>query len=222
MKDTARAAAEARRQGRQRLHRLVDLAPALLVPAASPTDDRRTASSTWPSAGTRSSTSSRSEGVRFGLEVHPTEIAFDFYSRRDGPRGARPPPRVRLQLRPEPPALADGRPGRLHRASSPTGSTTSTSRTPRGRSTASRHPRLAPELRRPAPRLGLPLARAAARSTSRRSPARSTRSATTARSRSSGKTGMDREYGAQEAFAFVRRPTSRRRRTAFDRRSRSG
>ena len=53
-------------------------------------------------------------GVKFGLEVHPTEIAFDLYSAETALEGARPPPRVRLQLRPQPPALADGRPGRVH------------------------------------------------------------------------------------------------------------
>ena len=75
-------------------------------------------------------------GVKFGLEVHPTEIAFDLYSAETALEGRRPPARVRLQLRPQPPALAVRRPGRSSSGRSPTGSTTSTSRTPRGRSTA--------------------------------------------------------------------------------------
>ena len=75
-------------------------------------------------------------GVRFGLEVHPTEIAFDLYSAETALKATRLPARVRVQLRPEPPALADGRPGRVPPGASPTGSITSTSRTRRGRSTA--------------------------------------------------------------------------------------
>ena len=75
-------------------------------------------------------------GVRFGLEVHPTEIAFDIYSAEMALDALGPSPGVRLQLRPEPPALAGGRPGGVHPRSSPTASTTSTSRTPPGRSTA--------------------------------------------------------------------------------------
>ena len=53
-------------------------------------------------------------GVRFALEVHPTEIAFDIYTGRAGARGARQPRGVRLQLRPEPSALAGRRSGRVH------------------------------------------------------------------------------------------------------------
>ena len=127
-------------------------------------------------------------GVKFGLEVHPTEIAFDIYSAERALEGARPPPRVRLQLRPQPPALADGRPRRVHPGASRTGSITSTSRTPPGRSTASRAswPRTSTSAIPAA--AGTSARRAADRSTSRRSPGPSTTSATTARSRSSGKT----------------------------------
>ena len=46
--------------------------------------------------------------VNFGLEVHPTEIAFDIASRRARRRSDQGPQAVRLQLRP----LAPGVPGR--------------------------------------------------------------------------------------------------------------
>ena len=52
-------------------------------------------------------------GVRFAFEVHPGQIAFDLYTRRDGPRRPGRPGGVRLHVRPEPPALAGGRPGRV-------------------------------------------------------------------------------------------------------------
>ena len=66
----------------ERLHRLVDLAPALLVPAQRLRRDRARRTRTSPSVGGRSWTSSTQEGVKFGLEVHPTEIAYDFVTTR--------------------------------------------------------------------------------------------------------------------------------------------
>ncbi len=54
------------------------------------------------------------EGVRFALEVHPTEIAFDIVTARRGAEGSGPAQGVRLQLRSQPPALAGGRPGEVH------------------------------------------------------------------------------------------------------------
>ena len=52
------------------------------TPSRRTTSPRSSAATrTSPSAGARSSTSS-TEGVRFGLEVHPTEIAYDFVTTR--------------------------------------------------------------------------------------------------------------------------------------------
>ena len=53
-------------------------------------------------------------GVKFALEVHPTEIAFDLYTAERALRGPGPPRGVRLQLRPQPPDLAGRRSGRVH------------------------------------------------------------------------------------------------------------
>ena len=50
-------------------------------------------------------------GVRFALEVHPTEIAFDIYTAERALRRAEASRGVRVQLRPEPPDLAGRRPG---------------------------------------------------------------------------------------------------------------
>ena len=65
-------------------------------------------------------------GVKFALEVHPTEIAFDLYTAERLLDGVRAPAGVRLQLRPQPPALAGRRPAPSSSATSPTASTTST------------------------------------------------------------------------------------------------
>jgi hypothetical protein len=48
-------------------------------------------------------------GVRFALEVHPTEIAFDLVHGRAASQEVRRPADARLQLRPEPSALAGAR-----------------------------------------------------------------------------------------------------------------
>ena len=53
------------------------------------------------------------EGVRFGLEVHPTEIAYDFVTTREGARRGRPSRGVRDQPRPEPLRTPVPRPGGL-------------------------------------------------------------------------------------------------------------
>ena len=58
------------------------------------------ATTTSPTAGTRSSTSSTSEGVRFAHEVHPSEIAYDYWTTPPRARRHRPPRGVRLQLGP--------------------------------------------------------------------------------------------------------------------------
>ena len=97
-------------------------------------------------------------GVKFALEVHPTEIAFDLYTAERALRGAGRPRGVRLQLRPEPLDLAGRRSGRVH----PRVPRPDLPRPHEGRhrdaQRPERHPGQPPELRRPAPRLGLPLA----------------------------------------------------------------
>ena len=67
-------------------------------------------------------------GVKFALEVHPSEIAYDFWTTHACPGCRQPPPGLRHQLRPEPSLLADDRSGRTSSTSSPTASTTCTSR----------------------------------------------------------------------------------------------
>ena len=79
MKNTARAAQKLGVTRRQRLHRLEHLAPGLLFPAGAAEDDRRR----LRAAGRAVEPDSRRVrecGVKFALEVHPTEIAFDIYS----------------------------------------------------------------------------------------------------------------------------------------------
>ena len=53
-------------------------------------------------------------GVKFALEVHPTEIAFDLLHGPAGAGGAGLPRGVRLQFRSQPLDLAGRRPGRVH------------------------------------------------------------------------------------------------------------
>ena len=52
-------------------------------------------------------------GVRFAHEVHPSEIAYDYWTTERDARGDRPPAGVRAQLGPEPLRLAGPRPGRV-------------------------------------------------------------------------------------------------------------
>ena len=82
IKDTARAAAAARRDDRHRLHRLADLAPALLVPAQRLRGRSSAATRSSPSASSPIIDVFDAEGVKFALEVHPTEIAYDFVTTR--------------------------------------------------------------------------------------------------------------------------------------------
>ena len=74
------------------------------------------------------------EGVRFALEVHPTEIAYDFPTTEQDARRDRPARGLRDQLRPL--ALRPPVP-RLRRRSSPSSPTASTTCTSRTRSSAS-------------------------------------------------------------------------------------
>ena len=77
LQDTARGRGRARRDAGERLHRFPRLAPALHVPAQRL---RRDPASVRGGRGALRRTLDvfESEGVRFGLEVHPTEIAYDF------------------------------------------------------------------------------------------------------------------------------------------------
>ncbi len=53
-------------------------------------------------------------GVKFALEVHPTEIAFDIYSTEQALTGTRPSRGIRVQLRSLSPDLAGSRSRRVH------------------------------------------------------------------------------------------------------------
>ncbi len=53
-------------------------------------------------------------GVKFALEVHPTEIAFDLYTAERRLGSAQLPRGVRVQLRSQSPHLARGRSGRVY------------------------------------------------------------------------------------------------------------
>ena len=162
------------------------------------------------------------EGVRFGLEVHPTEIAYDFVDHRSALDAIGRRARLRHQLRPEPlrppvprlggvhrgvrrPHLPRARQGRQSRLDGRRRSSarTSTSATRDAAGTSSR--------------------RATATSTSRRSSGRSTGSATQGPlSVEWEDSGMDREWGAQDALAFVRRTDFPPSACAFDAGVRSG
>ena len=128
---------EAGREGRQRLHRLVDLAPALLVPAGLRRDDRRRLQA--PGRALEPDPR-RLQGVRRQVRPGgpPDRDRLRPLLGRDGPRRRWTTGPSSASTSTQPPALADGRPGRSSSGPSPTGSTTSTSRTPPGRSTASR------------------------------------------------------------------------------------
>ena len=63
-------------------------------------------------------------GVRFALEVHPSEIAYDYWTTERTLEAIGHRAGVRAQLGPEPHGLAGHRPGRRSCATSATGSTT--------------------------------------------------------------------------------------------------
>ena len=66
------------------------------------------------------------EGVRFALEVHPTEIAYDFVTTRKALAAIGDRAGLRDQLRPQPLRAPVPRRRRRSSTSSPTGSSTST------------------------------------------------------------------------------------------------
>ena len=172
MKDTARAAAKLGVKQVNGFTGLVDLAPALLVPAERLRPRSSAATRTFAERWNPILDVFDAEGVRFGLEVHPTEIAYDFVTTERALDGDRPPRGVRLQLRPEPLRPAD----RRHRRRSSLEfadriyhvHVKDSTRTLDGRrSILGSHLNFG----EPRPRLGLRLARATATSTSRRSSA---------------------------------------------------
>ncbi len=97
-------------------------------------------------------------GIKFALEVHPGEIAFDLYSAQRAMKEIGGREEFGFNFDPEPLPLAVGRPGGI-----PAGvSRSHLSHAREGRDHAlkrpRRHPRQPFKFRRPAPRLGLPLA----------------------------------------------------------------
>ena len=78
------------------------------------------------------------EGVRFALEVHPTEIAYDFVTTRKALDAIGDRPGLRHQLRPEPLRAPVPRLGGVHHRVRRRRSSTPTSRTRSGASTAAR------------------------------------------------------------------------------------
>ena len=157
------------------------------------------------------------EGVRFGLEVHPTEIAYDFVTTRKALEAIGNRPGFGINFDPshfdhqflDSAAFIHEFADRIYHVH-----VKDSKRTLDGRSSILGG---APELRRAGRAAGTSSRRATATSTSSRSSARSTGSATRGRSRSSGRTaGMDREWGAPDALAFVRRTDFAPSTVAFD------
>ena len=157
------------------------------------------------------------EGVKFALEVHPTEIAYDFVTTRKALAAIGDRDGFGINFDPshlEHQFLDSARVHRRVRRPHPP-------RARQGRQAPARRPlldpRRPPQLRRAGPRLGLRLARATATSTSRRCSARSTGSATDGPlSIEWEDSGMDRDWGAPDALAFVRRTDFSPSEVAFD------
>ena len=206
MKDTARAAAAARRRAWS---------------TASPA--RRSGTCSTRSRPTTSPTIERgyeefaerwnpildvfdAEGVRFALEVHPTEIAYDFVTTRKTLEAIGRREGFGFNFDPSHFAHQFVDSGRVRRASSPTASTTSTSRT-RCKRLDGRRSILGSHLDFGEPgAAGTSSRPATATWTSRTSSARSTGSATRGRSRSSGRTPAWTATGARRRrWQFVRR-----------------
>ena len=159
-----------------------------------------------------------SEGVRFAHEVHPSEIAYDYWTTVAALEAIGHREAFGLNWDPQPLRLAGPRPGRVHVGlQGPDLPRRLQGREEAGRQRPQRPAGLAPRLGRPAPGLGLRLHRPRRRAVGGVASGCSTRSATTARSRSSGRTpGMDRLVGAPEALEFVRRLAFDAPTAAFD------
>ena len=146
-------------------------------------------------------------GVRFAHEVHPSEIAYDYWTTVAHDGGDRPPARRSASTGTR--ATSSGRTSTRSASSgtSRTGSTTSTARTRSARSATAATAGSARTCRGPtraAAGTSCPPATATCRGSS--ASGCSTPSATTARSRSSGRTpAWTACVGAPEALEFVRR-----------------
>ena len=157
-------------------------------------------------------------GVRFAHEVHPSEIAYDYWSTVRTLEAIGHRAGVRAQLGPQPHGLAGPRPGRVHhrlrRPDLPRGlqgHPDADGRRPQ------RHPLLAPAVGRPAPRLGLRVHRPRRGAVGGLASGRWPRSATTDRSRSSGRTpgwtgctAPPRRWSSCAGSTTSRRPRLRR------------
>ena len=129
MKDTARAAAAFGVDRRERLHRLADLASALLLPAQRLRARSSAATRSSPSAWRRSSTSSTQKACASGSRcIRPRSPTT---SSRPARRSRRSAAGASFGINFDPSHFVPPvpRPGRVRRSSSPTASTTCTSRT---------------------------------------------------------------------------------------------
>ncbi len=154
-------------------------------------------------------------GVRFALEVHPTEIAFDIYSaKRASKRSATARSSASTSTR----AISCGRGSTRSSlsASFPTASTTCISRTRSSRSTAGPASWQATSTSATRAAAGTSARRAAAASTSKRSSALNQAGYEGPLSVEWEDVGMDREHGAREACEFVRKLDFEPSRLAFD------
>ena len=162
-------------------------------------------------------------GVKFALEVHPTEIAFDLYTAQRALEaldyreefGFNFDPSHLIWQGVDPVEFIRAFPDRIYHVHMKDAIVTLN-----GRSGILAQPS---EFRRSAPRLGLPLAGPRRRELRGDHPRLERRSATTAPCRSNGKTcGMDREHGAKEACEFVRNGRLRAQPPGLRRRLRQG
>ena len=158
-----------------------------------------------------------SEGVRFGLEVHPTEIAYDFVTTAQGARRGRPAAGVRDQPRPAPLRPPVPRHGRVRARVRRPRSTTSTSRT-RVRRLDGRRSILASHLNFGDESRGWDFVSPGHGDVDFEAFFRALNRIgyTGPLSVEWEDSGMDREYGAQDALAFVRRTDFPASELAFD------
>ena len=129
------------------------------LPAEQPPIRSRPATRNSPTAGTRSWTCSTRPACASRLEVHPTEIAYDIPTTEKTLAAIGDRPAFGIQLRPEPPVSAVRRPGGVHRDLRRPDLPRACQGQPAQSERPHQHSWLAPELRRPAPRLGFRLAR---------------------------------------------------------------
>ena len=160
-------------------------------------------------------------GVRFAHEVHPSEIAYDYWTTDAHARGDRAPAGVRDQLGPVAHGVAAARPGRVHhRLRRPDLPRRLQGHPDAGRRRPQRPALLAPALGRPAPRLGLRLRRPRRRAVGGLLPRARRDRATTGRSRSSGRTPAWTACTARPRhWSSCAGSTTSRRRRASTRRS---